>query len=48
MAVCDYFLGTPQVEMHKLNNVGRFFVESSATQGQPAELGLQPPSAPAR
>lgn len=43
MAVCDYFLGTPQVEMHKLNNVGRYFVQSVATEGKPEEVGLLPP-----
>lgn len=43
MAVCDYFLGTPQVEMHKLQNIGRYFVQSVATEGKPEEVGLLPP-----
>ncbi len=43
MAVCDYFLGTPQVKMHKLNNVGRYYVHSVAMEDQPGEVGLLPP-----
>jgi len=42
MAVCDYFLGTPQVKMHKLNNVGRYFVHSAAMEDHPEEVGLLP------